>query len=342
MNAISRAYHYLFGGMPKFMRYICRITMGLFLFFGICLMMRELVLNGANPGRIFGYLAVFAVSGVICTCFTGLLWQLLVKGSKRNLNTRLTEALEHQGYSREMAETIKNANMFPSDKEKLQQTFVTVQSELYGEAEAMLTQFNVSALSTREAAAYYTCRLQIYVMTGAYEKQQKLFAEQQAFLDRAYEMKTDLMDTYTPYADDALCYYMLAAALSAHQRHPEQTAAYEKKANFQVSQRSEPETQLFPHILKLNRLYAEGKMQAAHEIETNLRAAILQSVMPPGTQRNLLRWTEQARVYSTLPIDKSDFLAERNLPVQNPQALPAAPAQTPTDSIPDLDMPTLF
>ncbi|MBR6107937.1 MAG: hypothetical protein IKQ39_07995 [Oscillospiraceae bacterium] len=332
MNIFSRAYHRLFDGVPKILRLICWISLGFFVFIGLSLSLKAVAENRAGAADVIGYILIFALLGLFCVCFTGGLWQVLVCGSKRNLSQTLDQKLEAEGYGRSMADAVKNANMFPTTPEKLQQAFVWVMSEFYQEAEPMLLRINVNELNNREAAMYHTCRLVSYVMTGSYEKQIKLFTEKKAALDSAYQMKPNLTEKYVPYADDALAYFMLAGALMMHRGHADEAGKYEKLAGFQISQRSEPEMQFLPQIIKLNNLYAAGKAQAAHEKETELKGAVSASVMPAGTQRNLLRWIDQARIYSSLPIDKTEFLADRRLPEQGVQAAPPPP----------MDIPELF
>ena len=107
---------------------------------------------------------------------------------------------------------------------------------------------------------------------------------------------------------------------------------------FQISKRSEPEIQFYPFILKLNRLYATGEMVGAHDEETRLKGALMNSIMPAGIQRSLMQLIDKARIYSSLPADKSEVLAVRNLPPQGVTA--PAPAAAPSTGIPDL--PELF
>ena len=332
MNIFTRVYHRLFDGVPKILHIISRVALGFFIFIGFSLGLKGIAENRASAVDLLGYTFIFALLGLVCVCFTGALWQVLVMGSKRNLSQTLEQTLESRGFGQDMAQAVKNANMFPTVKEQLQQAFVWVMSEFYKEAEPLLLKINLNELNNREAAMYHTCRLQTYVMTGDYERQIKLLSEQKDALDAAYQMKPNLTDRYVPYADDALAYYMLAGALMAHRGHADEAAKYEKLAAFQISQRSEPETQFLPQIIKLNELYATGKMQVAHEKATVLRGAVSSAMIPAGTRQNLLRWIDQARIYSSLPVDKTDFLADRRLPEQGVQAAPPPP----------MDIPELF
>ncbi len=332
MNIFTRVYHRLFDGVPKILRIISRVSLGFFIFIGFSLGLKGIAENRADAADLLGYTLIFALLGLFCVCFTGGLWQVLVMGSKRNLSNNLEQKLETEGFGQEMAQAVKNANMFPTVREQLQQAFVWVMSEYYKEAEPILLKINLNELNNREAAMYHTCRLQTYVMTGDYERQVKLFSEQKDALDAAYQMKPNLTEKYVPYADDALAYYMLAGALMSHRGHADEAAKYGKLAAFQISQRSEPEMQFLPQIIRLNETYAAGKMQTAHEKETELKGAVSASVMPAGTQRNLLRWIDQARIYSALPIDKTEFLGDRHLPQNGVQAAPPPP----------MDIPELF
>ncbi len=332
MNVFSRIYHRIFDDLPKALRITCLVTMILFAFFGICLSLRAAISVNIGVGDVIGYIFIFLMCGVICSLAAAGIWHLLVKGTKASLPVKLQALFEQQGFSRELSETAKTANPFASGREQLQLAFIMVMSERYKDAEQMLLKFDVTNLSGRETAAYYTTRMQIFAMTSQHDKLLKLFNEHRAEIDRAYELKPDLNESYLSYADDALAYDMLAAVLTAHRGRDKQADEYEKRAAFQVSKRSDPEIQFFPFVFQLNRLYATGKMREAHDAENNLRGAILNSIMPGGILRALTQLIDQARIYSTLPEDKSEILAERNLPQQST----AVPAPAAASGIPDL------
>ncbi len=336
MNILSRFYHRVFDDLPKIMRIICLVMMILFAFIGVLLTLRAAISVNLGIGTALAYIVMFLVFGVITDLALAGIWHLLVKGTKVSLPLKLQSLFEQQGYSTELAETAKSGNPFPSLREQLQLVFILAMSEQYQKAETALIRLDVTSLSGRESAVYYTCRLLIASMTSQPEKLQKIFNEQQKNLDRAYEMMPDLTEKYLSYGDDALAYYMLAAVLTAHRGRTDLAENYEKLAVFQISKRSEPEIQFYPFIIKLNRLYATGQLVEAHDEETRLKGALMSSIMPAGIQRSMLQLTEQARIYSSLPEDKSEILAERKLPPQGA----AAPVPAAASGIPDL--PELF
>jgi len=338
MNILSRFYHKIFDDMPKIMRIICLVMMILFAFLGVLLTLRAAVSFNIGFINAFGYIFMFCMFGVVTVLALAGIWHLLVKGTKATLPVKLESLFEQQGFSTELSETAKSGNPFPTVREQLQQTFILTMSERYKDAETSLLRLDVTALSGRESAVYYTCRMYIAAMTSQPDKLQKIFNEQQLKLDRAYELMPDLTEKYLSYGDDALAYYMLAAVLTAHRGRTDLAEQYEKLAGFQISKRSEPEIQFYPFILKLNRLYATGEMVGAHDEETRLKGALMNSIMPAGIQRSLMQLIDKARIYSSLPADKSEVLAVRNLPPQGVTA--PAPAAAPSTGIPDL--PELF
>jgi len=312
MNIFSRCFHRIFDGIPKIMRIICIVTVIIFAFFGMVLGTKGMFLFSTGIVSFFSTLLLFVFLGSFCACVTAGLWQLLVAGSKHQLDQTLRNKLENEGYGNNMAETIRNGNVAPTIQEQLQQAFVWTMCERYQDASPLLLSVNLTELNGREAAMYHTCRLLNYVMNGDYEKQTKLLEDKRASLDYAYEMKPNLSDKYVPYADDALAYYMAAGALMAHRNRADEAERYRKLAAFQISQRSEHDIVFIPQIIGLNYLYASGKMEDAHELETKLKGTVSSTVMPFGTQRNLLRWIDQARIYSSIPADRSEGLADRN------------------------------
>lgn len=338
MNILSRFYHKIFDDMPKIMRIICLVMMILFAFLGVLLTLRAAVSFNIGFINAFGYIFMFCMFGVVTVLALAGIWHLLVKGTKATLPVKLESLFEQQGFSTELSETAKSGNPFPSLREQLRLAFIQTMSEQYKQAEALLLRFDVTSLSGRESAVYYTCKLIIAAMTSQPEKLLKIFNEQQNHLDRAYEMMPDLTEKYLSYGDDALAYYMLAAVLTAHRGRTDLAERYEKLAAFQISKRSEPEIQFYPFILRLNRLYATGNMVEAHDEETRIQGALMNSIMPAGIQRSMMQLVAKARIYSSLPADKSEILAERNLPPQGVTA-PAA-AAAPSTGIPDL--PELF
>ncbi|MBQ8922677.1 MAG: hypothetical protein IJ060_11065 [Oscillospiraceae bacterium] len=337
MNILSRFYHRVFDDLPKIMRIICLVVMILFAFLGVLLTLRAAVAADIGLFNAVGYIFMFCLFGTVTVLILAGIWHLLVKGTKVSLPLKLQSLFEQQGFSTELSDTAKSGNPFPSLRERLQQVFILTMSEQYKAAESAMLTIDATSLSGRESAVYYTCRLQIAAMTSQHEKLQKIFNEQQKNLDRAYEMMPDLTEPYFSYTDDALAYYMLAAVITAHRGRADLADNYEKLADFQISKRSEPEIQFYSYIMRLNRLYATGKLVDAHDEENHLKGALLNSIMPAGIQRSMLQLIDKARIFSTLPEDKSEILAERKLP---PQGTAAAPAPAPSAGIPDL--PELF
>ena len=137
-------------------------------------------------------------------------------------------------------------------------------------------------------------------------------------------MQPDYLGEYIGYADDAFQYYMLSAAYARLNDDTAAEAANRKKAEFQVSNRSEAEMQCYTQLLELNSLYAAGKNQEAHTLEQQLYT-LPDSFSPPMSQpqKNMFRTAlEQSRIlasHSAIMRSETRNITERAMPVPEPE-----------------------
>ena len=297
-------------GTPPLLRKIALVTMILFIIVGLGFTLQLVRVSFFSFLLNFIYFFLLGAASAFAILMS---WHWMSMLAQKHLRVKLDTIYQSQGYCSELAETAF-AVPTPTDKDKLLHVFLLVMAEDYEHAETMLLRINRKQLTGREAAMYDTCRLRMLVMSGEFDTVQRMLLQEQDAINRAYEMKPDLFEQYLPYADDALVFYMLAAAASLQNREPERAAEYRRHAEFQITNRSETEMGYYPLIFDLNMYYASEKYEEAHQLENTLRGEIECSTMMRGIKQELLRLIEQARIYGNLARYIAPDVTRRRLP----------------------------
>lgn len=305
-------------GTPKLLKKVAIITLLLFVIVGLSYALR---LAEVSFGTFLISFVYFVLLGLGSAFVILMSWRWMSLFAQKLITRKMEEIYQERGYCRALADTAWS-NPTLTEKDKLQHVFLLVMAEDYEYAETMLLRINRTQLSGREAAIYDTCRLRMYVMTGGFTEAQTLFAQQKDEIGRAYEMMPDLFDhQYTPYADDALVFYMMAAALAVQNGEHALAEEYRRHAEFQITNRSETEMQYYPQIFDLNLLYAQERYDEAHAMENELRGEIEIRMMPLGLKNDLLRFTAQAKIFSNLARFTKPDVVERKQPAAAPDPL---------------------
>lgn len=297
-------------GIPKPLQKTAIIALISFVVFGVGYALR---LAKVSFGSFLAALLYFTLLGLFSAFAIVMSWRGMSLLAQKRITQKMEVIYQERGYCRKLADMAYSIPT-PTDKVMLQHIFLLVMAEEYEFAETRLLRINRTQLSGREAAMYDTCRLRMLAMTGEFYDAQQLFLQLKDSIGRAYEMKPDLFDQYTLYADDALVFYMLAAAFSLQNGEHGMAEEYRRHAEFQITNRSDTEMLYYPQIFDLNLLYAQERYDEAHVMENEIRGEIESRMMPLGIKKDLLRFTEQAKVFGNLARFIKPDVAERRLP----------------------------
>ncbi len=282
---------------PKFVRVIVIVTMAFFTFIGLCLSL-SLILESVS--RFFLNWLFMIFCGAISSAALIFAVALFVEITRKNNDIKLKQILSAKGFCSEAADIIKAVMPAPTEADLALHCFLLVMAEDYDTAEICISHINEPTLSMRNFAMVMTSKIRLYMMTGRFEKAERLLQAYRTKLDMAYEVHPYFFEDYRSYADDALEYYMLSAAYYDLMRDTETADGCRQKAMFSSSNRSPAEADFFGRLLELNRLYSTRQFEQAYALENDLRgmAANMPQLATQGTRYDLQRYVEQAKVLS--------------------------------------------
>ena len=288
-------------------------TVILFSFVGLCFALK---LMAKSLFAAFYSFLFFALLGVASAAVLVLFWGFLNNLTGKRAIQILDEKYRGAGIDKDAADSLKAAGFIETYSQKVLRLFLTVQAEYYQESEQIFAEIDETELTVRQLAMYYTTRLRVYLMTGKFDKAEIFYDERSDFLRDTYDEQPELLGEYKPYADDALDFYILSAALAAQRSQTELEAEYRKKAQFRISLRDETDMIIYPQIMDLNHLFATARLQEAHLLENELRGRIGSAPISGGRRAELDRLAAQARIFAAHTQIKSQLVrGERVMPV---------------------------
>ena len=298
-------------GTPKFLRIICYCSLGFFSLVG-------LAANAAGlsraPGTAFLNILFFIfLACLLSAAFVGL-WFLLVHLMHRSMYARLSLYYAQQGYCREMVTCADSASLIPTAGDRAFILYLQVMCEMYAEAGQSMLKIAEAELSPREEARYNTARILCWVMTGANAKAHMLYDRMAQRMDTVYESHPDPDGAFHEWSDDALTYYLTAAALCTQNGNAAKAADYDQRMQFQLSKHDPADGQFIPQISALNQLYASQQLDKAYTAEQALRNEIAAANLPQGRRSNYERMTAQARIFAAYAEGGGANSTQRRLP----------------------------
>jgi hypothetical protein len=201
-----------------------------------------------------------------------------------------------QGVCTEITEQLRRILPAPTERDKTLRYYLLVRLGQHEEAKQQYADITLGVLTPREKAMLKTARLMQYMMTGNWFRTEQFFLEEQVMLDETYAAQPDFSETFRPYEDDTLDYYLLSAAYYAILGQDENAYACRQKAEERVAVRPSPEAQFFDSLMELHQIYAAGSVHTADAVAHDLsyKAAGLTSPATPGARADLQRYLTDA------------------------------------------------
>ena len=308
--------------MPKILRRTVLIMSGLLAFLGFLISAKQC----GSPdefARWFFYWVILALAlGAAVTLGYCLLSSSVGKRAEHDL------MLEYQrgGWTPELADAAKKAYLFRSPHEAVLILFLRVMAEDYECAGSEALGICTEELEPRDLAAFRTCQLRRLLMTGQSRKAHSAFAADAQMLDDTYQFQPDFSGKFTPYAEDALVYFELAAAVCEREGQHVRAEQYALQAGLRISKFPAAQQPYLTEITALSRQYARAETaedaEQAKNAETALKQRLIEdSALSSGVRSNLLRMLSQCRIFGSWTretVMASKF--ERKLPPPEPEA----------------------
>ena len=280
--------------------------------FFLCLLLN---MGSTLPELIFRDMPVHLGAGAL-VCLILMAWNSLIsKGSHGNSASKLAALYDLHGYCPEMADILKNIRPEPTDRDKVLRAYILSVCGDTAQAAEQFSDIPAKTLPQRELAMLVTAKIRHHFRIGDFGKVRHLFETHRSALDFAYDAQPDFDGAFSPYADDTLEYFMLAAVYSELCRQPERAAQYREKAAQRAAQRPAAEAGVLTRLTVLQEQYAAGVSESARETETALAAELSALNASSGTVRYLRRLVQGASDFfpARLGICDSVF-RERRLP----------------------------
>ncbi len=285
---------------PKPIRAAAYATFGMFVVVSAATALRTVIDNPNKTGfeLFLGFLfsALLGALGALAVLWG---WWLIGRlGHKATLKNADTVFL-HSGFSTALAGAF-TAAPYPEDDDIVISAYLLTAAEHYKEAEEALIPIDRTAVSQRTLAMLNTTLLRLYFMTGRQEKIKRHLENTAARTEAAFQMKPEMLNEYKPYLDDEFDYSLLNAVYAAQKGDKVTSDKYMRAAMQRISLRDEADRALYPQIVDLSLLYAQGRFQEAHELEQQLSGRIANPGVPLSQPHKdeLRRRVEQARVFT--------------------------------------------
>ncbi len=309
--------------LPPLLRRVILILSLSMLMIGVMISCRQSETGGLN--EFLRCIGIWLAMAALFALLTAVGYHLLNTAACKKSEQDLKQEFQSNGWSENLVQMSKNAFRIRTGHDKVRTMFVSVMAEHYDNAELEALDISESELSGRDLAAYRCCQLRRAVMTGKSQRAHSLFAAEAAMLDAEYQYQPDLMGEFTPYAEDALVYYELAAAICERERQQGRAEQYLMQAKLRIAQYPEAVQPFLERLIALSMQYARASdnedAAAAKADETALRQQITeQSALGRGMQTNLLRMLAQCCIFGNWTqetLSASKF--ERKLPPPEPE-----------------------
>ena len=294
--------HY-FDDIPKQIRKVALILFIIIAVLGLGFLRPMLDISA---GALVLYLIVYIFLDTVTIVGVLLLWRLMMRLTRKSNTQLMQNTYNRSGFSKELADIYQKGMMYPTDRERAMAAFLMTMAEGYQEADDIRRQLMPDNMSGREKAIYHTGLMLGYAMTGREEKLRVLFSKCADAQFGTYELLPEPYDAAIPYADDALAFYMLAAAIYEKAGNSARREECTKLALCRIAFRSEAENAYLPEVMNLNLLYAQKKPDEAYELEYRLRASAETEFMQEGVRANILKLIAQARIYGSFNVGQQD------------------------------------
>ena len=276
---------------PKHIQVFLVIFPLIFLFWGIVD-----ALSDWYPGKLLLGIFVGLLAGAAFDGGFLLVNALFAQSVNQGQQKKSDAVYAMQGVCTEITEQLRRIVPAPTERDKTLRYYLLVRLGLFEEARLQYADITRSLLTPREKAMLNTARLMQNMMTGNWFRTEHFFLEEQLVLDETYAVQPDFSETFCPYEDDTLDYYLLSAAYYEILGQHETAYAYRQKAGERAALRPFPEAQFLDSLMELHQIYAAGSVHTADAVAHDLsyEAAALASPATPGARADLQRYLTDA------------------------------------------------
>lgn len=303
-----------------------RILLGIFAAaFMWCLLAN---MGSSLPELIFHDLPIHLGIAAVLSLLLMIGYHLTAKQSHQNAAPQLAEIYALQGYCQEMADILNRKLPEPDKQDRVLCAFILANLGREEDAAEQFARIQTDMLTERQLAMRTTAKIMLLFQKGDFAKVCSLFEKYQARLDAAYACEPHFNGQFCAYVDDALEYFMLAAAYCELTQQPEQAAEYRRKALHQAKNRPAEETAAYHALTELQALYASGQADAAAQSEAALlqTVSLLKAPVSAGARIRLRQAAEQAKLLHAARLGvRTSVQQRRNPPAEHasPQGLEA-------------------
>lgn len=299
--------------VPKVIRILAYATFIFFVMIGMLVSLRTL---RASFFIFLVNLLFFLVLGALMAAGIIFLALWIIGLGSKNAEAHMDTLFQRKGWCRELWETSDRSYPFPKPEDTLRQLFCRVMGEDYEGAAKLSNKIIADDLSMRGLAMLITCRMQMYAMTDRMDMSHKLFERYRLRMETAYANQPELDKTTHAYADDALLFGKLAAALCIQNGKYADAEKFAHIAEFRLSAATPAAAQFYPLLMQTEQLYAEKKLSDGDSAAQTLVSMVERGEIAcsPGEKENFLRAVSQARLFAHYDSEGSSEMTERKLP----------------------------
>ena len=302
--------------MPKSLRRTVLILCGTLLAIGVLISAKQCGSPDEFASWSFFWLFLALALGAAITAG----WCLLSGSFGKRAEQDLMQEYQRGGWSPALADAAKKAYPFRGAHEDILILFLRVMAEDYEGAGVDTLRLAPAELENRDLAAFRTCQLRRLLMTGQSRKAHAAFAADAQMLDDTYQYQPEFEKKFTPYAEDALVYYEMAAAVCEREGQHDRAEQYALQAGLRISKFPAAQQPYLTEITALSRQYARAETaedaEQAKNAETALKQRLIEDrALSSGIRTNLLRMLSQCRIFgSWTPETVMASRFERKLP----------------------------